>query len=123
MTKGDTGSEAPIWRVIEPPLLPGKTTSGPFKSETTVPGFATSSYKAVVKENPRDKRIISPVADRDPSEAIVTVPPVAPWLKAPKLSPWAVTVTVKGRGGGSCPLINRLENIMMQTNTISLIGL
>jgi hypothetical protein len=43
----------------------------------------------------------SPVDDRAPPEVIVTEPPTAPWQKAPKPRFW-VTVTVTGRGGGSC---------------------
>ncbi len=31
VTNGETGFELPIWRVNDPPLLPGRVTSEPFK--------------------------------------------------------------------------------------------
>ena len=100
ITNGDTGSVAPVVRVMDPPLLPGSDTGGPLSIVIKVPGLATSRKTAAEKENPRLRGITVPVADRDPVALTVIVPPAAPCVKAPKPRLFT-TVTSTGRGGGS----------------------
>lgn len=43
---GETGSDSPMCNVIEPPLLPVNSTSGPFTILMTVPEGASTSNMA-----------------------------------------------------------------------------
>ena len=98
--KGD-GYIVLICSVMDPGPL--KTAAGQTRIESIVPGFPTTSNIAGEYTGFTFNRITSPVAVRNPLAGTITVPPAAPWLNVPKLSPWAVGVTTAGLGGGSCP--------------------
>jgi len=76
--KGLTGSELPITRVIDPPLLPVRVTLAPLFIVTSVPGLATTSYTTGEKESPILSSTTSPVEERDPEAEIITEPPELP---------------------------------------------
>ena len=85
IANGDTGLEFPIFRDIDPPLLPVSVASGPLIMERIIPSGAFISKIAWKGKTPTLSGTTVPVTDLFPLLAIVTVPPLAPWVNDPKL--------------------------------------
>jgi len=98
VTNGNTGSVAPRFIVIEPPALPVRVTGGTGIIEIIVPGF--ESIKKASGEDANPTRYTSPVVDLDPSEPMITSPPIAPWKNVPN-SRFVDKVIMIGLGGCS----------------------